>query len=322
MKKISLSIMAIFILVGCTAKQDKANVESFNVATLGGPTAIGFLEMMEEYSEENVEEEANVHNFEILGSPDEAVAKILSGEVDIASVPANLASVLYNKTEGEISVVAINTLGVLYVLESGDTVNSIEDLKGKTVYSTGKGATPEYAFNHILNSAGILDDVTVEFKSEHAELAGLLANGSADIAVLPQPFVTSAMAKNPDLRVALDLNAEWAKLDKGGQMVTGVLVVRNEVIENNKEQLDEFLEEYQKSIQTANQDLETTAKLAEKYGIMPEKIAIQAIPQCNITYIDGDDMQKDLGNYLNILFEQNPKSVGGKLPDENFYYKK
>ena len=322
MKKISLSIMAIFILVGCTANQDKANVESFNVATLGGPTAIGFLEMMEEYSAENVEEEANVHNFEILGSPDEAVAKILSGEVDIASVPANLASVLYNKTEGEISVVAINTLGVLYVLESGDTVNSIEDLKGKTVYSTGKGATPEYAFNHILNSAGILDDVTVEFKSEHAELAGLLANGSADIAVLPQPFVTSAMTKNPDLRVALDLNAEWAKLDQGGQMVTGVLVVRNEVIENNKEQLDEFLEEYQKSIQTANQDLETTAKLAEKYGIMPEKIAIQAIPQCNITYIDGDDMQKDLGNYLNILFEQNPKSVGGKLPDENFYYKK
>ena len=314
MKKIlALMIATMTILSACTSspEDDKTQVP-FKVATLSGPTSIGFVNMME----------AENHTFEILGTPDEVVTKIVKGEVDIAAVPANLASTLYNKTEGEVSVLAINTLGVIYVVQTGDEVKSIEDLAGKTIYSTGKGATPEYALNYVLENAGILDQVTVEYKSEHSELAALMAQGKADIAVLPEPFITVAMSKNPDINVALDLTEEWDKLDTDSSMITGVLVVRNEVIEENKESLDKFLEQYEESIGLANSDVIKTAELTEKYGILPKEQAEKAIPNCNITYIDGEDMEDKVSKYLGILNEQNPKSIGGKLPSEDFYYKK
>ena len=285
---------------------------SFNIAALKGPTAIGLVNMME--NQQN-------NNYEIFATPDEVVTKILNQEVDIAAIPANLASVLYNKTDGDISVLAINTLGVLYVVENGDTIKSIEDLKGKTIYSTGKGATPEYALNYILKKAGILNDVKIEFKTEHSELATLLAEGKADIAILPQPFVTLAMEKNPNLRIALNLEEEWEKLDNDNNMVTGVLVARNSVIEENKDAINDFLDRYKYSVLETGSDLEETSNLVEKYNILPKEIALKAIPNCNIVYIDGDDMKKLLSNYLMILNSENPKSIGGKLPDENFYYK-
>lgn len=307
MKRILFILIIVLTLVGCNNKT--TSNKRFNVVALNGPTGIGFVNMMEE----------DKHNFTLLSNTDEVVAGVVKGDFEIASIPANLASTLYNKNQ-DVSVVAINTLGVLYVVENGNTINSIEDLKGRTILSTGKGATPEYSLNYILEKAGIINDVTVEFKSEHSELTALLSQGKADIAVLPQPFVTTALEKNNNLRVALDLNEEWEKLSNNN-MITGVLIVKNSIIENNKEDLDKFLEDYQNSINLSNNNMEQTAKLTEKYDILPENIAIKAIPECNIVYINNDEMKNLLTEYYNVLVEQNPKSIGGALPDEKFYYK-
>ena len=308
MKKLLLLILFIIALTGCSQKE--VSDKKFNVVALNGPTGIGFVNMMEEEK----------HNFTLVSDPNQVVTGLTNGDFDIASVPSNLASVLYNKNQ-DVSVVAINTLGVLYVVENGNTINSIEDLKGKTILSTGKGATPEYSLNYLLEKANIKDDVTVEFKTEHAELAGLLAQDKASVAVLPQPFVTVAMEKNKDLRIALNLDEEWFKLTNDN-MITGVLVVKNDIIENNKEELDAFLQDYKKSIELANSDIEKTATLSEKYDILPKDVATKAIPYCNIVYIDNKELNTLLSSYYQVLFEQDPKSIGGKLPDEKFYYQK
>ncbi len=307
MKKIVLLIIAIISLVGCS---NKSTERVFNVSALNGPTGIGFVNM--------IKENDDMFNFSLAKSPDEVVAGITKGDIDIASVPANLASVLYNKNQ-DISVLAINTLGVLYIVENGNNIDSIEDLKGKTILATGKGATPEYALNYILEKAGIKDEVKVEFKSEHSELASLLSQDKANIALLPQPFVTTVLEKNKNLRVALDLNKEWEDL-VGSKMITGVLIAKNSIIENNKKDLDKFLNEYEKSIKLANDNIEQTAKLTQEYDILPENIALKAIPKCNITYINNEDMKNLLIDYYNVLLKQNPKSIGGELPSEEFYY--
>lgn len=308
MKKLLFLFLFITILTGCSKKE--VSDKKFNVAALNGPTGIGFVNMMEE----------DKHNFTLVSEPSQIVAGITKGDFDIASIPSNLASVLYNKNQ-DISVVAINTLGVLYVVENGNTINSIEDLKGKTIYSTGKGATPEYSLNYILEKANIKDDVTVEFKTEHSELAGLLAQDKTSIAILPQPFVTSAMEKNKGLRIALNLDEEWFNLTNEN-MVTGVLVVKNDIIENHKEELGLFLKDYKKSIELANSDIEKTSTLCEKYNILPKDIARKAIPYCAIVYIDNEELNNLLSSYYQVLFEQDAKSIGGKLPDEKFYYQK
>ncbi|MFI3226105.1 MAG: MqnA/MqnD/SBP family protein [Clostridia bacterium] len=292
--------------------EEEIEYARFAVANLSGPTAIGFLNMMEEEE----------HDYTIFGAPDEVVAAVVKGEIDIASIPANLAATLYNKTEGGISVVAINTLGVIYVVEVTDQIHSIEDLAGQHIYSTGQGSTPEYGLNYILETAGIADQVEVEFKTEHAELVALMSAGQADIGVLPEPYVSAAIAQNPDIHVALDLTEEWDKLDTESTMITGVLIVRNEVIEENKESLDAFLEDYANSIALANSEVEATAELTEKYEILTKEIAEVAIPNCNITYIDGEEMATKLSKYLEVLGEQNITSIGGALPGEDFYYSK
>ncbi len=336
-KLIALFMATSLILAGCTqatveteteeipSTSEEVQIEEtpeeisrgeYNIATLSGPTGIGFAKM-------NANEEQSSYNIEVFGAPDEVVAKIVKGEVDIASVPANLASTLYTKTESGVSVLAINTLGVLYVVETGEEINTIADLEGKTVYSTGKGATPEYGFNYILDKAGIKDSVTVEFKTEHAELAALLSSGEADLAVLPEPFVTTALSQNENLRVALDLTAEWDALDDTSDMITGVLIARNEVIDENPELINQFLEDYKASIEATENDLENVAKLSVEMGIIPsEAVAMTAIPNANIVYIDGEEMETALSGYLDVLFNQNPASIGGNLPNEDFYYSK
>ena len=252
--------------------------------------------------------------------------KIVRGETDIAAVPANLASVLYNNTQGEVQVLAVNTLGVLYIVESGDSVNSVEDLRGKTIYASGKGATPEYALNYILSENGIdpEKDVTIEWKSEHAEcLAALLAEDNA-IAMLPQPFVTTAQTKSDKIQVRLDLTAEWDAIQTNSeapsQLITGVVVVRKQYAQENPEAVEAFLKSYAESVEYVNANVEDAAQLVGKYEIVPAAVAQKAIPACNITCITGADMQQKLSGYLNVLFEQNPKAVGGALPADDFYY--
>lgn len=332
--------LAVFLIAGCSSQNeaDSTEVDSVeaeeesvaadpvdvNVIALEGPTGMGLVYFMNEVDNGDITD--NNYSFTLTSVTDEVTAALAQGTVDIAALPANLASVLYNNTDGGVQVLAINTLGVLYIVENGDTVSSIEDLAGKTIYASGKGSTPEYALNYILSANGIdpSSDVTIEWKSEHAEcLAALLADEDG-IAMLPQPFVTTALTQSDSLRVALDLTEEWdaiqADSDEPSALITGVVVARTEFVEENPDAVLAFLEHYQESVQFVNSNVEEAAQLVGQYGIVTEAIALQALPECNIVFIEGSEMKEKLSGYLAVLFEQNAQSVGGALPDDDFYY--
>lgn len=300
---------------------DEAEAElAANVGALKGPTAMGMVKLMEDQANNDK------LNFTIAASADEITPKLVQGELDIAAVPANLASVLYNNTEGKIQVLAVNTLGVLYIVESGNTVQSVEDLRGKTIYSSGKGSTPEYALAYMLKQNGIdpENDVTIEWKSEHSECVAALAAEENAIAMLPQPFVTTAQTKNENIRVALDLTKEWEKLssngDKKATLITGVVVARREFAEQNPEAVNAFLSAYEESVNYVTGNTDEAAALVGKYDIVPEAVAKLALPKCNITFIAGEEMKTALSGYMQTLFDQNPKAIGGVMPGDDFYY--
>ena len=319
MKRI-LSVLLALAMLAAPALGGAMADPAANVAALKGPTAMGMVKLMSEHKGD--------YNFTIAAAIDEITPKLVKGEFDIAAVPANLAAVLYNNTQGKVKVLAVNTLGVLYIVENGDTVKSVEDLRGRTIFASGKGATPEYALNYLLSANGIdpKKDVTLEYKSEHSEcLASLLAT-EGSVAMLPQPFVTTAQLKQPEVKVVLDMNEEWARIQEGSEtpsaLITGVLVGRSEFVEQNPQAISEFLDAYALSVAFANENVEETAALIGQYDIIPEAVAKAALPYCSITYIDGDEMQNRLSGYLKVLFDQNPASVGGSMPDDAFYYKR
>lgn len=294
--------------------------EVAHIAAMSGPTAIGMVKLMQDAEDGNTD---FPYEFQIFGTADEVSAGLIQGTLDMAAVPCNLASVLYQKTEGQIQIAAINTLGVLYIVETGETIQSVEDLKGKTIYSTGQGTTPEYTLNYLLHSYGLdpENDVTIEYRSEAAEVTAILAESEDAIAMLPQPYVTVAMTQNDKLRIALSVTEEWEAVNSDSTVVTGVLVVRSDYAKENSDLVKAFLGEYKESAEYANQDVEGCASLVEKYGIFKAAIATKAIPYCNISLIRGEEMEQKIMGYLETLYQQNPASVGGQLPDKGIFYK-
>ena len=276
------------------------------VGALKGPTAMGMVQMMAD--------KADAYEFTLAAAPDEIVPLLVKGELDIAAVPANLGSVLYNNTQGAVKALAINTLGVLYIVERGDTVHSVADLKGRTLVTAGKGSTPEYALNYILRGNGIDPeaDLTIEFKSEHAECLAAMLQDESVVAMLPQPFATVAQAKAQDMRVALDLTREWDALQAGAEapsaMITGIAVARAAFVDENPEAVARFMADYADSV--------------GQFDIFEAGPARKALPFCNIVFIDGADMKDRLGGYLAALLDQDPAAVGGALPGDDFYYVK
>lgn len=293
------------------------------IATLKGPTGMGMVDLMEKNSKEDA---ALDYEFTLLGSPDDLVGKIVSGEVDVAAVPTNLALVLHNKTEGALQLAAVNTLGVLYIVENGNTINSIEDLRGKSIYTSGKGSVPDFVIQYILSENGLAadKDVVLDYKLQHADLAAALAAGDVNVALLPQPHVTTAMMQNPNLRIALDITEEWKKVaPEESELPMGSIIVQKSFIENNKEAFNTFLDEYKKSVAFVNSEADKAAELIEKHEILPKAvIAKRAIPYSNIVFIEGDEAKAYLEDFYQVLFSFEPKSVGGKLPNEGFYYKR
>lgn len=290
------------------------------IAALKGPTAMGMVKLMHDDPQSG---EGPMYAFTLAGAADEVTPSLIKGDLDMACVPANLASVLYNKTEGEIITLAVNTLGVLYIVENGNAVSSMADLAGKTIVAAGKGSTPEYALRYLLTENGIDPDtdVTIDWKSEHAECVAALASGSATIALLPQPFVTVAQTKIENLRVALDLTAEWDALDNGSGLITGVVVARKAFVEEHPAAVDTFLRNYAESVDWVNSNTADAAALISEFGIVEAApIAEKALPHCNIVCITGEEMGAKLSGYLQVLFDAEPTSVGGKLPGEDFYY--
>lgn len=303
-----------------TADRDAATIR---VGSLKGPTSLGLLSLMDRAAKG---ETVDNYEFQMAAGADELLPLMVKGDLDIVLVPANVAAVLYQKTEGGVEVIDINTFGVLYMVTGTAEINSVADLKGKTVYLTGKGTTPEASLRYLLDANGLKEgDVTLEFKSEATEVAAVLAEDPDAIGLLPQPFVTAACMQNESLRAVLDINEEWIRTQggsgDGNSMVTGVTVVRREFLDANPGAVSTFLEEHEASTQAVNEDPEAGAALAVEAGIVAkELIARNAIPQCNIVCITGEEMKEALSGYLNVLNDFNAELVGGAVPGEDFYY--
>ena len=314
MKRVFALILSLILLLSTSACAD----DGMRIAALKGPTAMGMVQMMRDSDAD--------YSFTLAGSADEIVPKLIRGELDVAALPANLAAVLYANTDGRIRTLAVNTLGVLYIVERGEAVHSVADLKGRTLYTAGKGSTPEFALNYILRANGLdpASDVHIEFKSEHAECLAALLNDPEAVAMLPQPFATVAQGKAPDMRIALDLTAEWDALQTGSDapsaMITGVVVARSDFIEKNPEAVRCFMADYEQSVRFTQENTAEAAALIGEFGIFDAAVAEKALPYCNITFISGDAMRAMLGGYLAELYAQDPASVGGTIPDDAFYF--
>lgn len=310
--------LTLALLVGCGRQEEPAVIR---IGGLKGPTSMGLVFLQEQTGNG---EAGDGYEFTMAAAADELLPLMIRGELDIALVPANVASVLYNKTQGGVSVIDINTLGVLYMVSGDESLGSMDSLRGKTIYLTGKGTTPDYVLQYLLKANGIdSSECVLEYRSEPTEVAALLAEQPEAVGLLPQPFVTVACSQNEELGVVMDLNEQWnlAQGENGCSMVTGVTVVRSAFLQEYPEAVKTFMAEHAASAQAINEDPDKGAELVVSAGIVAkEPIARKAIPQCNITYIDGEEMQKALSGYLQVLFEQDPAAVGGELPGEDFYY--
>lgn len=322
-KIISMAIAVILsctALVSCSGGSDNAKLErDIKVYAFKGPTGMGMAKLM---SDSDAGTTTNKYDFTIASAPDEVTAEIIKGNYDIAALPTNLASVLYNKTEGKIRVAAVNTLGVLYVLENGDTVNSLEDLNGKELYATGQGSTPEYILRYVLETNGI--DCNVTYLAEHSELAAQMISGDVSLGMLPVPNATTVLAQS-EARTAIDLTAEWEKAaEKNGDssaLYMGCVIVNPDFIEESPEAVDAFLEEYAASVKYVNENIDDASAMIESYGIVPKAaIAKKAIPDAHMVCITGDEMKTGLSGFYNVLFGFDPKSVGGAVPADDIYY--
>lgn len=307
-----------------TAEAEPAG-EGMRLFVLAGPTGIGAMNL---WAAADAGETAQAYNVTMTGANDEIVAALSKGEADVAAIATNLASTLYNKTEGGISVLAVNTLGVLSILApagvSAEEVASIGDLKGKTIYSPGQGANPEYILRYVLSGNGIDPDadVTIQFVGEGSELLSVWQNDPEALIMAPQPVATALLMQNEGASKLFDMTDEWDTVSGGeSRLMMGCVVARKAFLEENPEAVKTFLTEYQASIEKAQSDVEGTAALCESFGLIPKAaIAQKAIPQCGLTFVSGEEMKEQLGGYLQVMFDAAPKSVGGALPGDDFYY--
>ncbi len=324
---ITICVCVILLFTSCSksnnTKELSYDKKEINIAFLKGPTGLGSLKLIEDSKNGNT---AQNYNISILTDPTQVIAQVSNGEIDIAALPTNSAASLYNKSNGDVEIIALNTLGVLYIVSDKDeNITDISDLMNKTLYATGQGATPEYILDFILNSNNIdlENDINIEYRTDHSELASLVISGQSKIAMLPEPFVTQAISKNSNIIRSIDLTDEWEKsVNNNSALTMGCLIAKRGFIDENREAINAFLDEYKQSVQYTNSNIKEASELSEKYEIMPKDIAENAIPKCNIVYIDGDEMNLKTKGFLEILFNFDPKSIGGKIPSEDFYYKK
>ncbi|MBQ3500950.1 MAG: ABC transporter substrate-binding protein [Oscillospiraceae bacterium] len=331
MKKVLSLILALIMLMSTAACSNKPESVPENepeietpvsdefvgaevkIGMLKGPTGMGAAWLMDQ-SEQGLTR--NSYEFTVAGAADELTGQLVQGGLDIAALPTNAISALYNKTEGKIVCLGVNTLGVLYILERGDSISGIADLDGKTILASGKGSTAEAVLVHLIAESGIGADI--HFASEHTEAATLAMTGEYDIVMLPEPFVTNVMSKSEDFRVALNLSEEWKKLT-GEVLTMGGIAVRREFLEQNPAAVAEFIRDYGVSIEFTNSEPAEAGILIEKYGIAAAAVAENAIPRCNIVWLHGDEYKTVLKNFLTVLYNGNPASIGGAIPGEDFF---
>lgn len=296
------------------------------ITTIAGPTGVGMAQLM---AQKDAQKTANAYTFDVVDDPTKAVAAVSNGSTDIAAVPTNLAATLYKKTSGKVQILAVNTLGVLYMLDNGAGIKAVADLKGKEIYSSGQGANPEYVLRYILEKNGLNPDkdVKLHFVEDNDALAAAIVQGAAQVAMVPEPKVTVCLVQMKAAgktvpTVALNMTEEWNKVAGGSStLMMGCVIARKEFVEKNGAAVQAFLKEYESSITAVKSDVEAAAGWCETYKIIPKAaIAKQAIPRCGLTFVTGAAMKQQLSGYLDVLFKANPKVVGGSMPADDFYY--
>lgn len=315
-------VLLIGVFAGCGEKEEAKQGAEVRITAIAGPTGVGLVDLMQKSADSKT---VNTYSFNVVSDPTQAVAAITNGQADIAAVPTNLASTLYKKTGGKVQVLAVNTLGVLHILERGESIKNIQQLKGKTIYTDvkNKGANPEYILRYILEKNNIDPDkdLHIEFV---ADLDAAIASGEAQVALVPEPKASTYLMQNKDkgLRRALNVTEEWNKVSSEDcALMMGCVIARTDFIENNADAVELFLEDYMASIQVAKTDVEKAATLCETYKIIPKAaVARQAIPNCGLVYVSGNVMKTRLSAYLKVLFDYSPAAIGGELPKDDFYY--
>lgn len=307
MKKTLLALVLVIAVMGSAV----AMAADVNIAVLKGPTGMGAAYLMEENDAGNA---ANAYSFTIAGAPDLVTGQLITGELDMAALPTNAIALLAQKSGGKVEMLAVNTLGVLYLLEKGDTVASIADVADKTVVSAGQGSTAEAVANTLFD-----DSVTVDYVAEHAEAVAQAVAGRYDLVLLPEPFVTSLLAQDAGFRIAADLTAAWEEAT-GHLLPMGGIAVRTAFADENPDAVAAFLAEYAQSVAWANENPHDAAQIIEKYDIMAAAVAEQAIPRANMVCLTGADMREALVPFYTVLLEDNAALIGGALPDDAFYY--
>lgn len=314
-------LLVVGVFVGCGKEEkDERQGAEVRITAIAGPTGIGLVDLMQKSADKAT---VNTYTFNVVSDPTQAVAAITNGTADIAAVPTNLASTLYKKTGGKVQVLAVNTLGVLHILEQGESVKNVQQLKGKTIYTDvkNKGANPEYILRYLLEKNGIDPDkdVTIEFA---ADLDTAVASGEAKVILAPEPKASTYLMQNKTLRRALNITEEWNKVSSEDcALMMGCVIARTDYINANPDAIELFLEDYMASINVAKTDVEKAATLCETYKIIPKAaVARQAIPNCGLVYVSGNLMKTRLSAYLQVLFDYNPAAIGGALPKDDFYY--
>lgn len=317
---VSLFVSLILVLSACseviepTTSLPETEKSTINIGLLKGPTGMGAAYLLE--NNENGTSEA-VYKTTLAGSPDILTSGLIDGSLDICALPTNAASVLYNKTQGKVKLLAVNTLGVMYIMSSDDSVKTLKDLSGKTVYSSGQGSSTEYVLKYLLTKNNI-EDVNIEYASEHAEVLAAAVAGRYDTVLLPEPFVTQLTLKDAGFVNVIDITYEWAKLG-GGLLTMGCVAVRTEFADENPSDVQAFLSDYVSSVGYVNSDINAAAALIEKYEIASAAVAEKALPNCNITLIKGEEMKNSVSAYLQVLADYDMSSVGGKMPGDDFW---
>ena len=313
-------LMAFAMLAGCGGGDSdvpETVSEIVNVAALNGPTGMGMVQLMDM---------TDKYAVETYQSPTDVTAKLIKGEVDVAALPSNMAAVLYNKTEGQIVAVSPIALGVLHILGNNVDITEVSQLKGKTIVASGQGGTPEYVLQKVAEAAGLklYEDVQVEWLANHAEVNTKLLSTEGAIAMIPEPFVSTALAAGKEgVAEVFDMNTLW-KDATGQELPMGVLVARKAFAQEKGDDLKVLLNDLQSSVDYVNGSPAEAAQLiVEKGFIGKAEIAEAAIPNCHIVLSAGDKAAEGaeiLKTFNQTLFEMNPQAVGGKLPADDLYY--
>jgi NitT/TauT family transport system substrate-binding protein len=294
------------------------NREVVVVESLRGPTGLGIAKLAGDNpilpGDFDVE-------YRFSSAPDVTVSNVLSGEADIAALPTNVAARLYSAGV-PYRILAVNTLGVLYIVSTDPAIEDLGDLEGRELLVSGRGANPDIILRALLEGRGIDPDEDLAIRyANHTEAAQLLLSGREQSALLPEPFVTRVLQQSPGARIAVDIQEEWQRqLGAGSTIGLGCIVVHNRLVEEEPAFVATFLEEYLASVEWVRSNPEQAGPIVEELGVgFTAEEAREAIPRANLVGLFGVEAYRAIDPYFRALYAFDPASLGGSLPGQDLF---